>query len=76
MRDERAGPDSCSTTDETASDSSTWRQQRSSSIIGGLCNLGSDQMNAYFSCTVGQKPSKAKYFLHDVDEVSDLIDQL
>ena len=30
----------------------------------------------YFTCTVGQKPSKAKFFLHDVEEVSELFDAL
>jgi trehalose 6-phosphate synthase/phosphatase len=29
-----------------------------------------------FTCTVGKKPSKAKYYLNDVDEVSELLHQL
>jgi len=29
-----------------------------------------------FTCTVGKKPSKAKYYLNDVDEVSELLHQI
>jgi len=30
----------------------------------------------FFTCTIGRKPSAAKFFLDDVDEVSDLLSQL
>jgi hypothetical protein len=29
-----------------------------------------------FTCTVGKKPSKAKYYVNDVDEVSELLRQI
>ena len=40
--------------------------------LGGAQGIGSN----YFTCTVGQKPSKAKFFLHDVEEVSELFEAL
>jgi len=35
-----------------------------------------DRKQRYFSCTVGQKPSDAAYYLDDVDEVTELLDSL
>ena len=39
---------------------------------------GSSRMHIppVFTCTVGKKPSKAKYYLNDVDEVSDLLQRI
>merc|ERR1719223_2495128 len=51
--------------------------------IADLANAGvpsasedESQQRRFFTCTVGQKPSAAKFFLHDVDEVSELITSL
>ncbi|CAD7966741.1 unnamed protein product [Amoebophrya sp. A120] len=33
-------------------------------------------VNNIMSCTIGQKPSKAKYYLHDVEEVTELLEAL
>jgi trehalose 6-phosphate synthase/phosphatase len=60
--------------------------KRTSSVSGGK-SLGDNALGAMdsgagrrqnqippiFTCTVGKKPSKAKYYLNDVDEVSDLL---
>ena len=29
-----------------------------------------------FTCTVGKKPSKAKYYVNDVDDVTDLLEKI
>jgi trehalose 6-phosphate synthase/phosphatase len=61
--------------------------KRTSSISGGGKSLGDNPLGAMdsarrcqvppiFTCTVGKKPSKAKYYLNDVDEVSDLLQQI
>lgn len=47
-----------------------------------LATVGGDGLDQhlhrtnFFSCTVGQKPSKAKFFLHDVEEVSEMFEAL
>lgn len=43
--------------------------------LGAMESSGSRRCHAppVFTCTVGKKPSKAKYYLNDVDEVSDLL---
>mmetsp|Transcript_55080 Transcript_55080/g.163977 ORF Transcript_55080/g.163977 Transcript_55080/m.163977 type:complete len:989 (-) Transcript_55080:42-3008(-) len=59
----------------------------SSSVAGDLRNLGgnfnaSDELvgapsqRRFFTCTVGRKPSAAKFFLDDVEEVSELLSTL
>jgi len=50
------------------------------SLSGGLASLGEDstpQVNRrFFTCTVGRKPSAAKFFLDDTEEVSELLASL
>jgi trehalose 6-phosphate synthase/phosphatase len=53
---------------------------RMGSIAGDLQNLGnvmadddSSAARKYFTCVIGQKPSAAKFFLNDTDEMSDLL---
>eukprot|EP00747_Dinoflagellata_sp_TGD_P129145 gnl/TRDRNA2_/TRDRNA2_174638_c0_seq1.p1 gnl/TRDRNA2_/TRDRNA2_174638_c0~~gnl/TRDRNA2_/TRDRNA2_174638_c0_seq1.p1 ORF type:complete len:1066 (-),score=225.97 gnl/TRDRNA2_/TRDRNA2_174638_c0_seq1:70-3234(-) len=52
------------------------------SIATDLQSLGGSVLNnegiarKYFTCTVGRKPSAARFFLHDTDEVSDLLQSL
>lgn len=57
----------------------------SSSVAGDLRNLGGNfnagddaapSQRRFFTCTVGRKPSAAKFFLDDVEEVSDLLSTL
>jgi len=57
----------------------------SSSIAGDLGSLGgnivggedsSPAQRRFFTCTVGRKPSAAKFFLDDVEEVSELLSML
>ena len=62
--------------------------KRTSSTSGGGKSVGDNPLGAMeassrrcqvppiFTCTVGKKPSKAKYYLNDVDEVSDLLQQI
>eukprot|EP00415_Alexandrium_ostenfeldii_P001103 UN1103 len=60
----------------------------SSSVAGDLRNLGGNfnagddsaaaapSQRRFFTCTVGRKPSAAKFFLDDVEEVSELLSTL
>ncbi|CAK9148084.1 unnamed protein product [Ilex paraguariensis] len=46
-------------------------------IIGSAMNGGILSSNAsVFACTVGQKPSKAKYYLDDTNEVITMLEAL
>lgn len=46
-------------------------------IIGNAANSGILSSNALvYACTVGQKPSKAKYYLDDTTEVRTMLDAL
>lgn len=46
-------------------------------IIGNAINSGVLSSNtSVFACTVGQKPSKAKYYLDDTIEVINMLDAL
>lgn len=44
-----------------------------SNMCGGTGSDDEVGHRRFFTCTIGQKPSEAKFFLHDVDEVSELI---
>lgn len=50
------------------------------SLSGGLASLGEDNTpqvsRRFFTCTVGRKPSAAKFFLDDTEEVSELLASL
>lgn len=52
------------------------------SLGGGLASLGEEdgastgQQRRFFTCVVGRKPSAAKFFLDDTDEVSELLASL
>merc|ERR1719265_1572494 len=39
-------------------------------------DCGNAPVRRFFTCTVGQKASAAKYYLDDVDEVSELLNRL
>lgn len=46
-------------------------------IIGNAINSGVLSSNtSVFACTVGQKPSKAKYYLDDTTEVINMLEAL
>ena len=46
-------------------------------IIGNATNSGVLSSNtSVFACTVGQKPSKAKYYLDDTTDVINMLDAL
>jgi trehalose 6-phosphate synthase/phosphatase len=46
-------------------------------IIGNAINSGVLSSNtSVFACTVGQKPSKAKYYLDDTTDVINMLDAL
>jgi len=53
-----------------------------SSYSGNLHSLGGDAgdddggQQRFFTCVVGRKPSDAKFFLHDTDEMSELLSNL
>jgi trehalose 6-phosphate synthase/phosphatase len=63
------------------------RQAFSTNNLSGLGSVGGNLSTChelsvkparrrFFACTIGRKPSAAKFFLDDVDEVSDLLSQL
>jgi len=63
------------------------RQAFSTNNLSGLASVGGNLSTChelsvkparrrFFACTIGRKPSAAKFFLDDVDEVSDLLSQL
>lgn len=59
------------------------RSKLGGSFMNSLANLASNDPAErgadplpFFSVTVGQKPSKARYFVHDTEEVSEILDAL
>ena len=42
----------------------------------GSCGTRRSNVPPVFTCTVGKKPSKAKYYVNDVDEVSELLHRI
>jgi trehalose 6-phosphate synthase/phosphatase len=51
------------------------------SFAGNLCSMGEShdlggEKRRFFTCTVGQKPSAAKFYLDEVEEVSELLSSL
>ncbi|CBZ50187.1 trehalose-6-phosphate synthase of likely plant origin, related [Neospora caninum Liverpool] len=48
----------------------------SASSSTSLCGAAKKTGPHFFTCTVGKKPSNARYYLNDTDDVSDLLDAL
>lgn len=44
--------------------------------LGGMGSFDEDHIRRFYTCVVGRKPSAAKSFLHDVEEMSELLGAL